>query len=112
MVVALQVEHHAFAVCNLVAHVGIEHRRQRGQRHVTTQIEPCIRVLVVATGGAVETVVRILLQAVDAVAGRHVGGIAHQSCTLVVVLLGKDNLLAPVTDDIAHKGWARACASV
>ena len=68
--------------------------------------------LVVAACGAVTTVVRVLLQAVDAVVGRHSGGVAYEACAALVVLLGQDHLLAPVAHDVAHEGRACACGGM
>ena len=60
--------------------------------------------LIVAACGAVAAIVRVLLKCVDAVVGGNVGGIAHESRAGIGILIGQYNLLAPVTDDVAHEG--------
>ena len=68
--------------------------------------------LIIAARGAVATVVRILLQTVDAIVGGHCGGIADKTGAARIVLLGQQHLLAPVADDVAHEGRARASGGV
>ena len=112
MVIALKVEHHTLATCHLIAHVSREDRRQWWHGHITTQIEARIGMLIVTTSGAIATVVRILLQAVDAICCGDIGGIAYKACRAVGILLGQDNLLAPVTNDITHKGRTGTCGTM
>ena len=130
-IVAADVEHQALAVSiaaglrqvegdEAVGHtaaapptqVAREDGRQRGQGHVATEVEARVGVLIVAARGAVAPIVGVLLQGIDAVGGRHVGGIAHKAGRLLVVLADKDDLLAPVAHDVAHEGRPRAGAAV
>ena len=64
--------------------------------------------LVVAACGAVAAVVRVLLQAVDAVVRGEVGAVACEACGAAVILFHQNHLFAPVARDVAHEG--RTCA--
>ena len=67
--------------------------------------------LVVATSGAVATIMGVLLQTIDAIVCWHVGGVTHESCGMVGILLGQYDFLAPVTSDVAHESRTRASAA-
>ena len=112
MIITLQVEHHAFATCHLIAHISLKDGRQRWYRHIATQIEACIGMLIVATGGAVETIMRVLLQAKDTIRGRDIRGVAYQTCRAIIILFSQDNLLTPVTCNIAHECRTSTCATM
>ena len=125
--IAREVEHHALAVgvggcllhvegCvfafALPAQIRLEYGWQGRQGHAHAEIERCVGMLVVTACRAVAPVVGILLQAVDAVVGRHVGGVAHKTCAGIGILAGQDDLLAPVAGDVAHESRTRARAAV
>ena len=131
-VLPAQVEHHALAVgvilrrghvkrgeararrapcaASLPTQVGHHHWRERRIGHVATEVEARARHLVVATCGAVETVVRVFLQRVEAVVGGYVGRICNQSGAGLVVLLHENELFAPVAGDVAHERRAHGTA--
>ena len=127
-VVAADIEHHALTVgigcsrahivCGVTLYhifpseVGHKDRRQWRHRHASTQVETGIGVLVIASCGTVAAIVRVLLQAVDAVVGRHRCGISHQSCRTAAILLGQYHLLAPVANDVTHEGGTGAVGGV
>ena len=108
----LQVKHHALVAGHLVAHVSLVHRWQGWHRHIATEIETGIGMLVVAACSAVAPIVRILLQAVYTIGGRHGGGIADETRADVGVLFCQQYLLAPVADDVTHEGGACACCGM
>ena len=96
----------------MIAEVGLHHRRKRRQRHADTEVETRVGVLIVAASGAVATIVGVLLQAVDAVVGREIGGITHKTLAMVIVLLSQNHFLAPVAHNVAHEGRTSACATM
>ena len=96
----------------LPAQVGHHDGRQRRVRHVGAEVEARAGHLVVAARGAVEAVVRVFLQGVEAVIGRYGGGVADDAGAGLLALLHEYQLLAPVAGHVAHEGRAHGVACV
>ena len=90
-----------------VSQVGLHDWWKRCLKHVVSQIETGIRRLIITTGGAVESVMRVFLQGIHCMVCRNLGAVAHDTGRRIGILLHEDYLLSPVAEDVAPEG--RTC---
>ena len=92
-----------------ITQVGLHYRGQWWQRHPRAQIETGVGVLIVATGGTVATIMRVLLQAVDTEVSRQVSAVSHDSRAVVIALLCQNHFFTPIADNVTHESRSCAC---